>query len=145
MYRLLWIAILFSALVFSEPASADTLLNANSASSEELAGISTLSESALGVIVESVPFATIGTLNTALSALMSADELEALYAQLFIPINLNTASRKDMMLIPGLSRRMAHEFEEYRPYTSMEQFRREIGKYVDEKEVARLEMYVTLD
>jgi len=27
----------------------------------------------------------------------------------------------------------------------MEQFRREIGKYVDEDEVARLESYVTLD
>jgi hypothetical protein len=41
--------------------------------------------------------------------------------------------------------RMAHEFEEYRPYTSLEQFRREIGKYVDAAEVARLESYVTLD
>ena len=40
---------------------------------------------------------------------------------------------------------MAHEFEEYRPYTSMEQFRREIGKYVDDDEVARLDQYVTLD
>jgi hypothetical protein len=40
---------------------------------------------------------------------------------------------------------MAHEFEEYRPYSSIEQFRREIGKYVDEAEVARLEQYVTLD
>ena len=45
-------------------------------------------------------------------------------------------------MIPGMSDRMVHEFEEYRPYTSMEQFRREIGKYVDEDEVARLEQYV---
>jgi hypothetical protein len=33
----------------------------------------------------------------------------------------------------------------YRPYTSIEQFRREIGKYVDGNEVARLESYITLD
>jgi hypothetical protein len=39
---------------------------------------------------------------------------------------------------------MLHEFKEYRPYTSMEQFRREIGKYVDEKELARLGRYVVL-
>jgi hypothetical protein len=39
---------------------------------------------------------------------------------------------------------MLHEFHEYRPYTSLEQFRKEIGKYVDAKEVARLERYVTL-
>jgi hypothetical protein len=37
---------------------------------------------------------------------------------------------------------MRHEFEEYRPYTSIAQFRREIGKYVDSTEVARLERYV---
>jgi DNA uptake protein ComE-like DNA-binding protein len=59
-----------------------------------------------------------------------------------LPINLNTASREEIMLIPGLSERMVHEFEEYRPYTSLEQFRREIGKYVDAAEVARLEQYV---
>jgi DNA uptake protein ComE-like DNA-binding protein len=58
---------------------------------------------------------------------------------------LNRASREAFLTIPGLSERMAHEFEEYRPYTSLEQFRREIGKYVDAKEVARLERYVTLD
>jgi len=39
---------------------------------------------------------------------------------------------------------MRHEFEEYRPYTSIEQFRREIGKYVDKAEVARLEKYVMI-
>jgi hypothetical protein len=49
------------------------------------------------------------------------------------------------MTIPGMTARMVHEFEEYRPYTSLQQFRREIGKYVDENEVARLESYVTLD
>ena len=44
-----------------------------------------------------------------------------------------------------MTNRMVHEFEEYRPYTRMEQFRREIGKYVDANEVARLESYVTLE
>ena len=48
------------------------------------------------------------------------------------------------MLIPGMSRRMAHEFEEYRPYKDLAQFDREIGKYVAPNEVARLHSYVTL-
>jgi hypothetical protein len=40
---------------------------------------------------------------------------------------------------------MAREFAEYRPYTGgLPQFRREIGKYVDAREVARLERYVTI-
>jgi hypothetical protein len=40
---------------------------------------------------------------------------------------------------------MLREFKEYRPYKSMEQFRREIGKYVSKQEVARLERYVTAE
>jgi DNA uptake protein ComE-like DNA-binding protein len=67
---------------------------------------------------------------------------DELYGRLFVTINLNTASRVEILLIPGLNDRMAHEFEEYRPYTSLEQFRREIGKYVPSAEVARLEQYV---
>ena len=39
---------------------------------------------------------------------------------------------------------MAHEFIEYRPYKNITQFRREIGKYVDEKELNRLERLVYL-
>ena len=39
---------------------------------------------------------------------------------------------------------MIHEFEEYRPYAGIEQFRREIGKYVDEDEVARFERYMVI-
>jgi radical SAM superfamily enzyme with C-terminal helix-hairpin-helix motif len=38
--------------------------------------------------------------------------------------------------------RMVHEFEEYRPYRSIQQFRREIGKYVDAAQVAEYEKYI---
>ena len=80
-----------------------------------------------------------------LSASLSDEQLEQLYGELFVPINLNSAPEEDILLIPGVGKRMAHEFREYRPYKSMQQFRREIGKYVDAEEIARLEMYVTLD
>ena len=62
----------------------------------------------------------------------------------FIPINLNTASDEDILSIPGTGPRMLREFKEYRPYRTIEQFRKEIGKYVGPKEVARLERYVTI-
>ena len=61
------------------------------------------------------------------------------------PIDLNTAKGEEILLIPGVGPRMRHEFEEYRPYKDIEQFRREIGKYVDKAEVARLEQYVTIN
>jgi DNA uptake protein ComE-like DNA-binding protein len=57
-------------------------------------------------------------------------------------ININTATDAEILAIPGVGQRMLREFKEYRPYTSIEQFRREIGKYVDKAEVARLEQYI---
>jgi DNA uptake protein ComE-like DNA-binding protein len=58
-------------------------------------------------------------------------------------VNLNTATGDDFTAaIPGLGNRMVREFMEYRPYISIQQFRREIGKYVDEAQVAEYETYV---
>ncbi len=58
-------------------------------------------------------------------------------------LNLNEASAADYQAtIPGFSSRMAREFLEYRPYVSIQQFRREIGKYVDAAQVAEYEKYV---
>jgi len=39
---------------------------------------------------------------------------------------------------------MAHEFEEYRPWKSQVQFEKEIGKYVDAKEVRRFWRYMVI-
>ena len=58
------------------------------------------------------------------------------------PVNLNTASEDEFKAIPGVGDRMAHEFDEYRPYASVREFRAEIGKYVDEAQVAEYERYV---
>ena len=125
--------------------NAQSLLNANTASESELSGIPNINNEVVQLIINSRPFATFGDLNNQLSNLMSDNELEGIYANLFVPLKLNSASDDDIQLIPGVGSRMAHEFEEYRPYTSMDQFRREIGKYVDEDEVARYEMYVILE
>ncbi|MDT0631871.1 helix-hairpin-helix domain-containing protein [Rubrivirga sp. S365] len=57
-------------------------------------------------------------------------------------LNLNTTAEEDFQQVPGVGERMAHEFEEYRPYVSIQEFRREIGKYVDEATVASYEPYV---
>lgn len=61
-----------------------------------------------------------------------------------VPININTATDAEILAIPGMGPRMLREFKEYRPFTSIEQFRREIGKYVDKNEVARLEKYIVI-
>lgn len=57
-------------------------------------------------------------------------------------LNLNTASLEDLGRIPGVTPRMVREFDEYRPYVSIAQYRKEIGKYVDEAMVAQYEKYL---
>jgi len=57
-------------------------------------------------------------------------------------LNLNLATREDFLTVPGLGDRMVREFMEYRPYVSVQQFRREIGKYVSAEQVAEYEKYV---
>lgn len=127
--------------VASEEVSATTIVNANLAS-EEVLGNAGLPASLVSRVVEKRPFLNMMDLHSILEAEIDSADLETLYGKLFVPFNLNTTPEKDFKIIPGVGDRMAHEFEEYRPYVKMQQFRKEIGKYVDEKEVARLEQYV---
>ncbi len=120
----------------------DSVLNPNIAGEDELAGVTNLDAGLVGSIVDARPFASALELDSLLGGSLREEQRAEVYAELFVPLNLNSASGEEIMLIPGMNNRMTHEFEEYRPYTSLEQFHREIGKYVDEDEVARLEQYV---
>ena len=60
----------------------------------------------------------------------------------FSKLNLNTAAADEFLSVPGVGARMVREFMEYRPYASILQFRREIGKYIDAEQVAAYEVSV---
>ena len=137
------LALALQAVLLQGIAQAESkLLNANLAGAEELAALPGIDEGTAKAIVEGRPYLSATELDAALGGSLDAGQRQALYGAMFRPIDLNNASEAEIMLIPGMSKKMAHEFEEYRPYASMEQFRREIGKYVDDAEVARLEQYV---
>ncbi len=121
----------------TETVATTTVLNANLATEADLSGIG-LSETMVKAIIDNRPFLSMTEFNAVLG---SGDHTE-LYKQIFVPFNLNTTAEADFKMIPGVGDRMAHEFEEYRPYLSVKQFEREIGKYVDEDEVARYLNYV---
>ena len=141
----------------AEDASAETTPEATTASSEEAAPLMEenvlnvnlateaelqekgLSPEVVALIMEKKPLMDMKELDALLG---DGVDKAALYQILFIPMNLNTTPEADFKMIPGVGDRMAHEFEEYRPYTSVAQFKREIGKYVDEEEVARYLNYV---
>ncbi len=144
-------AYILLALAFWSPSAVaqtqvnDSVVNPNLADSKQLNALSHLDEALSHAIIAARPLASSLELAAILETRLGEDEVKEVLVHLFVPINLNSAGRDEIMLVPGMSRRMAHEFEEYRPYHSIEQFRREMGKYVDREEVARLERYVRLD
>ncbi len=120
-------------------------LNLNTATEEEILLIPGVGNRMLHEFLEYRPYRTLAQFRREIGKYVNAAELARLEQYVFVPLNLNTASDQDLMSIPGLGPRMLREFKEYRPYRDIEQFRREIGKYVNAKEVSRLERYVTLD
>ena len=90
------------------------------------------------------PYKDITVFRREIGKYVSTEEVARLEQYTFVPMDINTASDDDLMSIPGLGPRMLREFKEYRPYRNVEQFRREIGKYVDAKEVARLERFIAI-
>lgn len=122
----------------------DGFLDPNTATREELASLPGMDSSAVNAVVSRRQFDNMLAVDRALASHLTEAERDSLYTRVWIPINLNTASDQEILLIPGVGNRMLREFKEYRPYNSIERFRREIGKYVDSAEVARLERYVTI-
>lgn len=120
------------------------LLDPNVATEAQLTAVPGLTADLVRTILQRRPFANITGLDSLLGQTLSVEQRTALYRRVFIHVDLNAGSREEILLIPGAGRRMAREFAEYRPYAAFDRFRREIGKYVDAREVARLERYVTI-
>ena len=120
-------------------------INLNTATDEEILMIPGTGKRMLREFLEYRPYKTLAQFHKEIGKYVDNKELARLEQYVFVPINLNTASDEDILSIPGMGKRMLHEFKEYRPYANIEKFRKEIGKYVDKKEVARLERYVTVN
>jgi DNA uptake protein ComE-like DNA-binding protein len=118
------------------------VVDPNVATEKELLALPQMTPAIAKTILDRRPFLNMTELDAVLAKSLKRPQLTELYRRMFIQINLNTASKEEILLIPGMGQRMLHEFEEYRPYKAIAQFRREIGKYVDDKELARLEQYV---
>ncbi|MDG1422955.1 MAG: helix-hairpin-helix domain-containing protein [Flavobacteriaceae bacterium] len=113
------------------------VLNANLATESDLVALG-LSADVVNKLLAARPFLSMSDFN----AILEVENTEELFKKIFVPLNLNTTEEKAFKMIPGVGDKMAHEFEEYRPYSSILQFKREIGKYVDQQEVARYLDYV---
>ena len=128
-----------------ETAVQGALLDPNTATREQLVAVPGVAGHVADAIIAGRPYTDMRDVNKVLlTHAPDSTVRKGIYAKVWKPIDLNTATDEEILLIPGVGRRMLHEFKEYRPYKAIEQFRREIGKYVDKTEVARLEQYVTI-
>jgi predicted DNA-binding helix-hairpin-helix protein len=118
------------------------LVDPNVATEAQLLAVPHLNATVVKALMEKRPFMNIVELNTwLLTQGLTQQQLGESYMKMFIHVNLNISPREEILLIPRAGNRMAREFDEYKPYVNYAQFRREIGKYVNEQEVAHLEQY----
>jgi DNA uptake protein ComE-like DNA-binding protein len=118
------------------------VLEANTAPEAEIAALPHMTPELAKELVAARPFLTTAAYDAFLGTRLTREQRTELYPRLFVHIDLNSATREEILLVPGIGPRMLREFLEYRPYRAMAQFRREMGKYVKEEEVARMEQYV---
>lgn len=134
-----------SAAAAASAASSGAFLDPDAATREQLVTIPGMNATTADALVAGRPYQDMTAVDRVLArGNLSEQQRDTVYTHLWKPIDLNTASKEEILLIPGVGPRMLREFEEYRPYQSIEKFRREIGKYVKPDEVARLERYVTI-
>ena len=140
-------AVLFLASLGGSPAAAQVgkslgVVDANTASEKDLLAAPHTTPAIVKGLIEKRPFNSIADLNAyLLSQKLTQEQANAFYSKAFVHINLNTATAAEIMLVPNAGKRMAHEFEEYRPWRNYAQFEKEIGKYVGAEKTAQLAQY----
>ncbi len=96
------------------------------------------------------PWKTFEAFGAAMAKAMPAAEVTRTEEYVFIPVDLNTWTDPIMDSFASIgvgTKQWKREFTEYRPWTSMEQFEREISKYLRARptELKRLERYVIIN
>jgi len=119
-------------------------INLNTATRDEILLIPGIAQKMAHEFDEYRPWKTWAQFDKEIGKYVGKEETDRLKQYVFIPVNLNTATDEDIMSIPGAGQKMVHEFKEYRPWKTKEQFDKEIGKYVGPKETARLWRYVVI-
>jgi DNA uptake protein ComE-like DNA-binding protein len=144
-----WAVVILMMLAVAVPAGVDAqvgksqgVVDANTVAEKDLAGMPHMTPAIAAALVAARPFKSVTELNALLLAQgLKQDEAMELYKKAFVHINLNTATREEILLVPGAGPRMVREFAEYRPWKSWAQFDKEIGKYVGPEATAQLAQY----
>ena len=129
-------------LAMAAGAQIGKLVDPNTAAESELQQLPNMTPAIVKGMIEHRPYKTVVDLNKfLLEQKLTPDQAKEFYRKAFVPINVNTGTKAESLLIPGVGARMSAEFEEYRPWKTWTQFDKEIGKYVGQAETDRLKQY----
>jgi hypothetical protein len=122
----------------------------NRGTDDELLLIPGMTPALVTAIKAGRPWKSFDQVHTELSKTVSHPDVARIEQYLFIPIELNTWTDPIMDSFASIgvgTPRWKREFAEYRPWTSMEQFDREISKYLRSRpqELKRLARYVYIE
>ena len=139
---LLIVAACYVATINAQVGKSLGVVDANIAPEKDLLTFPHMTPAIVKGIVEKRPFNSITDLNAyLLSQGLKQEQAMEFYTKAFVHINLNTASRDEILLVPGAGNRMAREFAEYRPWKTWAQFDKEISKYVGQEATDKLKQY----
>jgi DNA uptake protein ComE-like DNA-binding protein len=120
-------------------------LNLNTATAEEIRLIPRAAGRMAREFEEYRPWKSFAQFDKEIGKYVDQNEVNRLKQYVFIPLDLNAATDEQFKTIPNVGANMIREFKEYRPWKTKAQFDKEIGKYVDAKEVARLWRYMVIN
>lgn len=136
------LSLLAASPVVAQVGKPVTIVDVNVATEAQLGAVPGFTPAIVKALVAARPFARQSAFDAALAPHLNEAARMAAYAKVFLPLDLNDLTDAEILMIPGAGRRMVHEFNEYKPYRGLAQWHREIDKYVDDTELARLEQYV---
>jgi DNA uptake protein ComE-like DNA-binding protein len=133
---------LLPSAVSAQVGTSVTIVDPSTATTAQLAAVPGFTDGLVQELVAARPFLRQAEFDAFLAPKLTPAQRAEAYKAVFVPIDLNDVTDAEILMIPGVGNRMLREFREYAPYRALAQFHREIDKYVDDAELARLEQYV---
>lgn len=91
------------------------LVDPNVAAEKDLLALPHMTPTIVKNLLAARPFSSVTELNTfLLGQNLTAPQATEFYGKAFVHVNLNTGTREETLLIPGVGPRMVREFWEYR-------------------------------
>lgn len=125
--------------------SAEVFLDPNTATREALLVTPAIDAALADALIRGRPYADMTQVDRLLgNHRLTPEQRTNVYLHLWKPLDVNSATGGEMLLIPGIDRPLAYQIEAARPFRSLAHFRSVVGRNLTDVEVDRLERYIVI-